>query len=175
MTRKRAAGYVAVWLLLTTYYVLFERQPGPGAPEVAPRRGALVDFDGNEVIAVDVESGSRRVRALGAGDRWQVVEPSGAAPPADLIAAFVAALTAADVEIVDADGAKAQEFGLDGPGRRVTLRRRDGSSTTIVLGARNPSQTAIYARREGAPEIVLLGLNVQYYFDLLMGSAAERG
>ena len=40
---------------------------------------------------------------------------------------------------------------------------------------RNPAQTAIYARREGSGEIVLAGLNVQYYFDLLMEAAAGNG
>jgi len=175
VTARRTAVYVAIWLLLTAYDVAVDRGARPGAPAPMPGHGALLDFNRADVIGIDLESGRRRVRALDAGDRWRVVEPEENAPPGDLITAMVAAVTEArDLEIADADGTHARELGVDGSSRRITLKRRDGSSTTIVLGSRSPSQTAVYAQREGAREIVLLGLDVQYYFDLVMESVGGR-
>jgi hypothetical protein len=48
------------------------------------------------------------------------------------------------------------------------LYQADGSVIRVLLGARNPAQTAVYARREGKPDVVLLGLNVQYYIELVI-------
>ena len=37
----------------------------------------------------------------------------------------------------------------------------------MKLGARNPTQTAIYAQTSSSPRVLLVGVNVQYYADLL--------
>jgi hypothetical protein len=69
-------------------------------------------------------------------------------------------------------GARPADFGLEEESVRLTL----GTGTEearLQLGARNPSQTAIYARRDGAEEIVLIGLNVQYYVDLLIEASRQ--
>jgi hypothetical protein len=38
----------------------------------------------------------------------------------------------------------------------------------LSLGRTNPAETGIYGRLEGNPQIVLLGLNVQYYVDMVL-------
>jgi hypothetical protein len=87
----------------------------------------------------------------------------------DLITAIVSSLTdTPPVELVDATGASMDDFGLSRPTVRITLGRTNQEEVVIELGARNPAQTAVYARRDGSPSIVLLGLNVQYYVDLVL-------
>jgi hypothetical protein len=98
-----------------------------------------------------------------------VVAPADARVPADLVAAIVAALTELPpVDVVPpAPGARAVEFGLEEHSVRLVVGT-DTEEARVQLGARNPSQTAVYARRDGDEEIVLVGLNVQYYVDLLI-------
>jgi len=48
-----------------------------------------------------------------------------------------------------------------------------GKTMKIKLGARNPPQTAIYAQTNTKPRILLVGVNVQYYADLLYEAGAK--
>ncbi len=41
----------------------------------------------------------------------------------------------------------------------------------VLLGARNPTRTAVYAKRDDRPAVYLVGLNVQYYEDLIFEAA----
>ena len=64
------------------------------------------------------------------------------------------------------------EFGLAPPRASISITTATGSQETLYLGARNPAQTAVYARREDSSEIVLVGLNLDYYVDLALASTA---
>lgn len=170
MTPARAALYCAVWFVLTAYYLSLTHAPAAGPP--AARSLLLPGWSAEQVVELEALAGGGRLRAVRAGAAWRVVEPQAAPVPGDLIAALVATLTdPSSSESVARDTARDAEFGLGASGRRIALRRADGSAATVLLGARNPPQTAVYARREGSPETLLLGLNVEYYFDLLADRA----
>jgi hypothetical protein len=160
-------------LALTAFYVWTER----GRPEPAPldstagreRAPLMVAFPaGPTRLELQAEGRTLGARRTG-GAAWEVVEPPGSRVPPDLVAAVVAAVTdQPDFEVVSAAApATAAEFGLAAPQARLTLAD-DDRSVTLLIGARNPAQTAVYAQREGGDEVVLLGLNVQYYVDLVM-------
>lgn len=42
---------------------------------------------------------------------------------------------------------------------------------TILIGARNPTRTAVYARRSDRNTIFLVGMNLSYYIDLIFDAA----
>jgi hypothetical protein len=42
---------------------------------------------------------------------------------------------------------------------------------TVEIGARNPTRTAVYARRSDQPSIFLVGMNLSYYIDLIFDAA----
>jgi hypothetical protein len=44
---------------------------------------------------------------------------------------------------------------------------------TLSLGSANPAETGVYATLEGHPQIVLVGLNVRYYIDLVLRQSAS--
>jgi hypothetical protein len=68
------------------------------------------------------------------------------------------------------------DFGLDAPSARLTFGRPDAPAVTLSLGRTNPAETGVYGQLEGNPQIVLLGLNVQYYVDMVLKqSGDERG
>lgn len=170
MSSTRAVLYCAVWLLLTAYYLALVR--APGAVPAAPRALLLPGWSAEQVVGLDVLSGGGRLRAARTGAVWQVVVPESAPVPGDLVAALAAALTdATSAESVALDTSRDRDFGLVDTARKIVLSRADGAAAAVLLGTRNPPQTAVYARREGAAETMLLGLNVEYYFDLLADHA----
>ena len=171
MTWTRAVLYLAIWGVLSAYYVWFERSPQtPGtSPEPSAQENRLVPFRAEAVTRLSLDAHGTRLRCELRDGQWSIIEPAGAPVPADLIAAIVATLTELPpVDVVPPTaGARAAEFGLEEHSVRLTLGTAR-EEVRLQLGARNPSQTALYARRDGEEEIVLVGLNVQYYVNLLI-------
>jgi hypothetical protein len=179
MTWTRALAYVAVWLVLTGYYVLTHRAAPPVEIEASrpqsPEPPPHLRLRAEEVVGLVIESGGRRVRAAVRGGQWFLVEPAGGRVSSDLVSALVSAvLDAAEVEVVSMAEDRDAEFGLDRPTALLTFERADGTTSRLSVGAKNPAQTAVYARGDGAPAIVLLGLNAEYYIGLVLQAAGPR-
>ena len=105
-----------------------------------------------------------------------MIEPAGASIPSDLIAAFTTALVGAEeIGRMGEGDADAAAFGLDERAGRVEIVPQRGEPVVVTIGETNPPGTAVYARRLGAPEVVLIGRNIRYYEDLILQAvAAER-
>jgi hypothetical protein len=175
MTWTRALAYVAVWIVLTGYYVLTRDPAPPAEVETAraePAEAPHLRMRADEIDGLLIESGERRVRAARQGGQWFVVEPAGARVSGDLIAALVSAVfDAADVEVVSRARDRDAEFGLDRPSAVLTFQGSGGAASRLSIGAKNPAETAVYARGDGSPTIVLLGLNAEYYIGLVLQAA----
>lgn len=178
MTWPRAVLYLGIWAMLSVYYAAFERAPQTPAPPAEAAAGGqrFVPLRVDEIVTFALDADGIRLRCERRDGQWQVREPIGAPVPSDLIAAMIATLTELPpVQIVPLAGAgEVGEFGLDTHAVRVTLGDRE-DQVRVQLGARNPSQTAVYARRDGAEDVVLVGLNVQYYVDLLIEALRRHG
>jgi hypothetical protein len=174
----RAVGAIyLVFAGLLAFVLTVERPPAvaPPPPEAAPER-SLLGVDESAVRAIAFQRGDMQVRAVRDDGRWRVVEPSRAAVPPDLIEAEVATLTAGQVSEVVADGAAPDlaAFGLTRPRSAIVLTIDGGGAprdVTVLLGDRNPTHTALYARRSGDPRVYLVGLNVRYYEELIFEAA----
>lgn len=171
MTWTRALVYLGIWGVLSAYYVAFERSPqAPATPVAVPaREDRFVPFRADAITTFALDAYDTRLHCERSEGQWRVIEPVGAPVPSDLIAAMIATLTElppVDVVPLALDGEPAQ-FGLDTHPVRLTIGA-GSQQVRVQIGDRNPSHTAVYARREGAEEVVLVGLNVQYYIDLLI-------
>ena len=137
----------------------------PGDPKAG--RPRVVRLDRATISEVAVQHGDRRVVARRDGDGWRVEEPAGVDIPSDLLRAFVAAVLDADeIERIGGDQARAA-FGLDDGATRVEIRPSGGPPETLWLGNVNPSGTAIYARRLGDADVILVGRAVRLYEELI--------
>ena len=181
MTWRRVGTIYLVLAALVSYFALFERAPQLLDPAAAPPTAerSLLRAGAEDVMAVTFRRPGAEVRAVRAGGRWRVVEPAGAEIAPDLVAAAVATLTAGQVSewMVEAAGRDLTTFGLATPASEieVTMRGEPERTVRVLLGARNPTKTALYAKRDDAPAVYLVGLNVRYYEDLIFEAAARGG
>jgi len=130
-------------------------------------RPRVIRLDRATISEIAIQNGDRRVVARRDGDGWRVDEPAGVDIPPDLVRAFVAAVLDADeIERIGSDQARAA-FGLDDGATRVEIRPSGGPPETLWLGNANPSGTAIYARRLGDDDVILVGRAVRLYEDLI--------
>lgn len=167
MSWTRAALYLVAALLLGFAYRATSPQPPlPHAAGPSPQRPAAA------ITAVRIEAGGRLVRIARLDGRWLVIEPAGADVSSDLVAALITAVLETPAEPVASDAKRLDEFGLDDPATRITFERSDAAPVTLALGSRNPAETGVYGRLEGNPQVVLMGLNVEYYVDLALRGAS---
>jgi uncharacterized protein DUF4340 len=172
---RRVATIYVVLALLAGYVLVFERAPPPPAPVEAPNGPSLLEADATSVTAVTFRKQGRVVRAAVQDQRWRTVEPAGAKVPSDLIEATIATLTAGQAaERLDNEPEHAlAAYGLDAPSAsvEVVVGGPAARSFTVFVGARNPTRTAVYARRSDQPSIYLVGMNLSYYIDLIFEAA----
>jgi hypothetical protein len=116
---------------------------------------------GDDVREFRIESG-----------RWRAENPDQAVS-SDLIAALIDTLTTIPpVEILEAGTADPATYGLAPPQTVVRMVSGGEPLATVEMGNRNPTRTAVYAHRADVGQSYLLGLNAQYYLDLIFERAA---
>ena len=142
-----------------------------GAAPAQPATPAFLDVPAAAVAGVRLERPDRRLVVRRDGAYWRVVEPADAVVPSDLVSAFVQALLGArEIARVPARPEDLAGFGLGDDAARVTLEVDGTPGIVVLLGGLNPPGTAVYARREGADAVVLIGRDVRSYEDLLFGA-----
>ena len=163
---------LACWIaaaLLGAYYVAFERRPAPRS-EIQAAREKVLDVYSDEVTAVTLRRDGREIRCERKDKRWQVVQPEGVKVPPDVVSALIENLTDKQEAERISDAPKPEDlqaFGLTESSPEVEIELSGGKKLSVKLGAPNPSQTAIYAQTSISPRVLLVGVNVQYYADLL--------
>lgn len=179
MTWRRAWGYVAVFLALTVLQILTTRHTDP--PDVReetalPLAATPVPFlaaKPDDIDAVEIEVGGQSADIKRRDARWEVVRPAGREVSPGLISALLTAvLDVPEVEVVGSTDDR--DFGMDAPVAELRLHRAGRPPITIRFGALNPARTAIYASGSGTRQVVLLGLNVRYYLDLVAEAVFRR-
>lgn len=166
MRWRQVAFLYVVAGALGGWYWFVERHPG-AIPETDERRPFL-KLDANGLREVRVRRLGREMVGRFDGSGWVVVEPAGGFVPSDLIAAFTNALASAEEIAHIADRPDdARQYGLDERASRIEIVPANGDPVVVVLGGTNPTGTAVYARRDAAPEVVLVGRNIRYYEDLI--------
>lgn len=175
MSWPKIIAYYLVAAVLSFHLFGVWRERNPVIPVAAvtsepflvavPERIDRVRFD-TEELSVQFE---RR------DGRWVITEPDGVSSPGDVIDAVLESLTGlAPIEVVSEGVDKEGQFGLSPPRVRVRLESEGEVVSNIVFGELNPTRTAVYARKAGKDEVVLLGLNPKYYIDLVFENVRRQ-
>ncbi len=169
MNSVKAFSYFGIFLLLLGYYLISERRL-PETEQKPTTQKRIVDFSVADLSEIVLKSGDLEIRAVRSNDQWKVTEPTNSVLSPDLIPSLLDSLLGTEpVERLGVAGKGFAEFGLDRSVQQIQLRRGGHPPVTVWLGVPNPSHTAVYARIEGSDDVLLLGLNVEYYFELATG------
>ncbi len=178
MTWRSTVAYWVLFASLGGYYVAFERKPPPPS-EMQRAREKVLDVFSDEVTAITLRRNGKEIRCERRDKRWQIVKPQNAkGVTPDLISALVENLT--DKQEAEESAAKPrpedlQAFGLTASSAEVEIEVAGGKRMSVKLGGANPPHTAIYAQTSFSPRILLVGVSVQYYTDLLYAAGIAAG
>lgn len=141
-------------------------EPVP-APAATPQRA--YELDAAKLVRVEVRRGDKTVILEQADGRWKVVQPTDRVIPYGLVQALVEQLVDSGHGERISDDPKDAAFGFGTPAARIDAESAGGAQLSLLLGARTPAGTAVYALEEHDGRVVTVGLNLQYYVDLLLG------
>lgn len=168
MTWRSVAVYWVLATVVGTNLYAEWRARNPFEAEAVLPQAAIVVADSAPIDGVVATRGSLALDVRRVSERWTVQQPAGLQLQPDLIDALIDTLTTiAPVEIVEEAAGRGREFGLSPPLFTVRLDSGPRTLATVELGYRNPTRTAVYARLAGEDRVYLLGLNAQYYVELL--------
>jgi hypothetical protein len=144
----------------------------PPPPKTVP---PLVTLSPSRFDEVTVSHGGETLAIVRKDDRWVLVSPAGLRLTSDLVAALLDTLASIPpVERLSNDGRDATAFGLSPPEAEVSMKGSDGVAAAIEIGKRNPTGTAVYAAVRGEGSVYLLGLNAQYYVELMFDEIGRQ-
>jgi hypothetical protein len=175
VTWRHVIAYWVLALALAGWLYADSRSPEPTpvdaetivAPLVAP---PLDRFD--EVV---LARGADRFIFRRTDGRWTQSAPAAVSVPSDLVAALLDTLsTIPPIERLVGESATAPQFGLAPAETRIELRSAGATALEVDIGQRNPTRTAAYAAVAGKPEVYLIGLNAQYYLELIFDEIARQ-
>lgn len=171
MTWRRVLVYWVLALVAVAQLAFSLRNRETPTDAVAAPSAPIVDEASGVIDQIRIERGDdvREYRKEGA--RWEA-ETAGTEVSSDLIAALIDTLTTIPpVEVMETGATGGAAYGLEPPQMIVRLASVGQPVATVELGNRNPTRTAVYARRGDRGQSYLLGLNAQYYLDLIFERA----
>jgi len=134
----------------------------------------VVEAPASAIDDLLAQRGDRALEFRMDSGRWQS-EDAGIAVSSDLVTAFLDTLTTIPpIEIIPEGSGDLAAYGLAPPQAIVRMAGAGRPVATLEFGERNPTRTAVYARRPDRNQVYLLGLNAQYYLDLIFEQAAGR-
>jgi len=135
----------------------------------------IITVASSTIDSLSAERDSRAVALERSGGRWLVSDPIGLTVSNDLVDALIDTLsTIPPVEILTEKPDDLAQYGLAPPEAVLRLASAGEPVATIELGRRNPTRTAVYARMAREDRVYLIGLNAQYYLELIYEQLASQ-
>jgi len=167
MTSVRATAALAALLAALGGYLFIAERPRAGTPP--PEAAPLLAEPASAVARIELTQGERRVVALRRGDAWAYEHGTASDGAADLVEAL---RTLRPLMVVDPSPHAPDDYGFGAEARHVRLLAADGRSLlSLDVGNRNPVWTALYVRRDGAPEVLLVGAQLAWEIEKLDNAA----
>lgn len=172
MSWRRIGIYYGLAVLFGGYFLAFLWDPvgeGPITEPYAPAQSRFLPFSRESINELQLLREGLVITCQYDGERWQVVDPPGAAATSSLVTSLIENLTLEkETRIVKEQADDLTAYGLQPPHATIVLKgKTETDLAKILIGGRNPTSTAVYASKEGSSQVVLLGYNARYYEELL--------
>lgn len=164
MTWRGAAGLVLVLaILVATIQWVDHRAQQPTPVGRTPLLGAAP----STVTALEIRTPDRTLRFERDGDSWHDTSDAHAKVANDVPGLLTALGMLAPLMVVTDTTTTLDEFGLGSDAVRLIAHSGGESVLDLHLGSRNPAWTAIYVRRDGSSEVLLVGSLLRYEIEKL--------
>ncbi len=151
-----AAAALAV-LAIGIYFSNKNEKDKEGKPAAdAPPK--IVEIPAGDIKKIEVaKAGETTSIERGTDGKWAVSSPKPLRADQDSANGVANTFTSlASDRLVEEKASELKSFGLEAPATTVTVTRKDGKSTKLLLGDDTPTQSGVFARIDGDPRVFVL-------------------
>lgn len=161
MDRKVTLGLLVVLLVLGGYiWYNFWRADAPPVTPTTPEPTAIlfVELIEDDVTALQVagQPGQSVVHVTRAGDSWVMDQPLQGPADGSRVNELLFQISRITAERQLAPPSDLAAFGLKPPAAQVTVTLKDGKSSVLQLGRKNPDETSYYMLKSGDTNLYLV-------------------
>ena len=86
--------------------------------------------------------------------KWEITQPKPLPADQDTVGTVVSALSSLTADqLIEDKAANISNYGLQAPTETIVITRKDGKTTTLLLGDDTPTSSGTYAKLEGDPRV----------------------
>lgn len=131
---------------------LEKEKEGKPPADASPK---LLDIPEDQFAAIELtKTGSAPVTLVREGTDWKMTAPQALPVDRDAVTSLVSTLSSYSTDrLVEEKADDLKPFGLDAPALTASVRKKDGSTETIFIGAETPTGGGYYAKKAGDPRV----------------------
>ena len=156
MRGKNLIILAAVVVAVLAYIMLVERRRPSSEESGAEAEKVLRDFDRDRVAVIVIDRNEGRVRLEKAGEEWHLREPLDFPADSSVVNSTLGSLAnlKADRRLA-MDDVQPEDYGLEAPVAKVTMRMADGAERSIMVGDELPLGSNRALRVDDGGEVII--------------------
>jgi hypothetical protein len=115
----------------------------------------LLDIPEDQFEQVEIaKAGSPAVTLVRVGTDWKMTAPQALAVDRDAVNSIVSTLSSYSTDrLVEEKAEDLKQFGLDAPSLTAAVKKKDGKTEKLLIGAETPTGGGFFAKKEGDPRV----------------------
>ena len=150
--KSRTTWMLVFIALLIGGLVALDHYKGTSTEDAETRRKHFLDFQAKDVTSLKIELTNQVFVLEKSGDQWQIKQPLDVRANSSTVSSILDELEFAErsrtITEKELKGANLDEFGLEKPRARATLRTKKGA-VGLLVGSETPTKDALYVQVQG--------------------------
>jgi hypothetical protein len=161
--KSRTTWMLVFIALLIGGLVALDHYKGTTTEDAEARRKHFLDFQAKDVTSLKIELTNQVFVLEKSGDQWQIKQPLNVRANSSTISSILDELEFAErsrtITEKELKGANLDEFGLEKPRARATLRAKKGT-VGLLVGNETPTKDALYVQVQGKRTVLVVPKSV---------------
>jgi hypothetical protein len=120
----------------------------------------------DQIGQIDIKRRDGQTLTLKKGDQWQITAPEKLPVDTDAVNGLATAVGGLSADrVIDENNTECASFGLEPPVLEVTVTKRDGKATKLLIGDETATGSSVYARIGGENKLYTIGTFNKVSFD----------
>jgi hypothetical protein len=133
-----------------------KEKEGKPSPTAAPK---IAEIPADQIRQVDIaKTGGESVTLRrGEGDKWELTAPKQLRADQDAVSSLVGTFSSLSSDrLIEEKAADVAPYGLSAPKITVTVTKKDGKTTKLLIGDETPTTSGFFVRLDGDPRVFTL-------------------
>ncbi len=146
-----ALAVLGLGVFLSNKYKKEDAKKGSETPK-------LLAVPEDQVSGIEIKRKDGTTTALKKGEKWEITSPQALPADAEAVNGMMSTISGLSTDrLVEENAADLNLFGLATPQVEVTVTKKDGKKSKLLIGDETPGGSAFYARLDGEKKVYTIG------------------